>query len=124
MCWYKIIKTSSIYGYWISPDGKEIEVKDFLRHADIAKEIGFNSLDDIFIAGYTRICMYKGFEIQTYNEGQLTDAQKQTISRLYLNKRRENPDITIVGGFDYDPDRYIVGKSLNQVFNYLTSGTL
>ena len=123
MSWYTIMKTSSIYGYWISPNGEEFRIEDQIRHKETAEEMGFKNLDDIFNAGYARIVLYKGLEIQTFRPGQLTSAQKSAISNVYLEKRRIDPLLTIVGGFDSNPDNYIESRSLNQVFQFMDSGS-
>ena len=122
MSWYKIIKTSSIYGYWISPDGKEFKIEESMRHKETAENIGFKDLDEIFKAGYVRVVLYKGLEIQTYYPGQLTSSQKSAISSIYLEKRRLDPTLMIVGGFDSNPDNYIESRNLNQVFQFMDSG--
>ena len=123
MGWYKILKFSGIYGYWISPDGKEFKIEDNNRHKETAQKLGFKDLDEIFKAGYVRVVLYKGLEIQTYNPGQLTFSQKSAISSIYLEKRRIDPTLIIVGGFDSNPDNYIESISLNQVFQFMESGS-
>jgi len=123
MSWYKIIKISSTYGYWISPNGEEFRIDDMMRHKETAEKMGFKDLDEIFKAGFARIVLYKGLEIQTYNPGQLTSAQKSVISGIYLDKRKIDPLLIIVGGFDSNPDNYIESRSLNQIFQFMDSGS-
>jgi len=118
-----MIKTSSIYGYWISPSGEEFRINDMMRHKETAENMGFKDLDEIFKAGYARVVLHKGLEIQTYNPGQLTSAQKSTISSIYLDKRRIEPLLIIVGGFDSDADNYIESRNLNQIFQFMDSGS-
>jgi hypothetical protein len=118
-----MIKTSGLYGYWISPSGEEFRIDDMIRHADLAKKLGFGDLDEIFDAGYVRVVLFKGMEIQTLRPGQLTPSQKTAISSIYLDKRRIDPLLVIVGGFDSDPDNYIESRNLNQVFQFMDSGS-